>query len=190
MSVVGELALRGLLPRQRQQRVPHGRPSPAVQSDQHVFEYTVVLKNARALERPDQAKTGDLVRLEAVQQGAAIAYLAIRGLQESGEDIECGGLAGTVRADETDDFAVANRQIQIGNGDEPAEMHRDVLDRENDLLRCGAGRHYFPSPGLEPSAKITPVALRLDCVQFAIQRSTAGTIPWGRTKTIKIIKPP
>ena len=161
-----------------------------MQPDQNVFEYTVILKNARTLERPDQANTSDFVRLEAVQQGSAIADFTIRGPQEPGEDVECRGLAGPVRANEADDFAVAYRQIQIGNGDESAKIHRYVLDRKNDLPRCNAGRHYFPAPGLELPAKITPASLPLDCVQFANQRSTAGTMPWGRTKTIKIIKPP
>src|SRR5262249_23523321 len=110
---VGKLAFRELLARQRQQRVPQARPSPAVQSDQHVFEYGVVLKYARALERPDQAKACDFVWLEAVQQRVAVANFASRGLEKSGENVECGGLAGTVRANEADDFSVANREIEI-----------------------------------------------------------------------------
>src|SRR5262249_61370366 len=81
---VGKLAFRELLARQRQQRVPQARPSPAVQSDQHVFEYGVVLKYARALERPDQAKACDFVWLEAVQQRVAVANFASRGLEKSG----------------------------------------------------------------------------------------------------------
>src|SRR6266478_1627237 len=72
---------RDLLPRQRQQRIPQARPSPAVQSDQHIFEYRVVLKYARALERPDQAEACDFVRLEAVQQCLAIANFAGRGFE-------------------------------------------------------------------------------------------------------------
>src|SRR5262249_53169147 len=74
-----KLAFRGLLARQRQQRIPQARPSPAVQSDQHVFEYGVVRKYARALERPDQPKACDFVWLEAVQQGVAVANFASRG---------------------------------------------------------------------------------------------------------------
>src|SRR5262249_58336815 len=73
---VGKLAFRDLLPRQRQQRVPQARPSAAVQSDQHVFEYGVVRKYARALERPDQAEACDLVWLDAVQQGLAVGHFA------------------------------------------------------------------------------------------------------------------
>src|SRR5262249_23617343 len=103
-GVVGEFALRELFPRQRQQSIPRGRSPAAVQADQHVFVHAVVLKYARALERPDEAKTGDLVRLEAVQQCSAIADLAARWLEESGEDVECGRLARAVGTDEAHDF--------------------------------------------------------------------------------------
>src|SRR5262245_39976729 len=189
MRVVGELALGGFLPRQGQQRDPQGGPALAVQPDQHILEHAVVLKDACTLERSDQAEAGDFVRFEAVQQGSAIADLASRGLEESGEDVESGGLAGAIRADQADDLAVANREVQIGNGDEPAEMHRHVRDREDVLARSRLERRHCPSPGLELPAQMTPTGRPLN-VQFLSHRSTAGTIPWGRTKTIRIIKPP
>src|SRR5262249_20512929 len=187
---VGKLAFRDLLARQRQQRVPQARPSPAVQSDQHVFEYGVVLEYARALERPDQAKTCDFVWPEAVQQRVAVANFASRGLEKTGEHVECGGLARAVRANEADDFSLANRESEIGKGDEPAEMHRDMLDRKDHVLRCNARRHHCPPRDSELPAAIAPAGLRVDPAQFAMERSSAGTIPCGRTKTIAIIKPP
>src|SRR5262249_21215636 len=162
----------------------------AVQSDQHVFEYSVALKYARALERPDQAKACDFVWLEAVQQGVAVANFASRGFEKSREDVECGGLAGTVRSNEADDFSVANREIEIGKGDEPAEMHRDMLDRKDHVLRCNARRHHGPARDSESPAAIARAGLRADEAQFVMERSSAGTIPCGRTKTIAIIKPP
>src|SRR6266436_2946615 len=187
---VGKLSFRDPLPRQRQKRVPQARPSPAVQSDQHIFEYRVVRKYARALERPDQAKACNFVRLEAVQQCLAITNFAGRGFEKSRENVECGGLTGTVRSDQGDDFSVANREIEIGKGDEAAEMHRHVLDRKDHFGRCNACRHHCPSRDLELPPAIAPAGWRADPVQFANQRSSAGTIPCGRTKTIAIIKPP
>ena len=161
----------------------------AMQADQHVFEHAFALEYARALEGPHQAQIGDFVRLAAVQQRATIANPAVRGLQISREDIERGGLAGTVRSDKAHDLAVADREIQIGKRNESAEMHRDVLDREDDVPGCTATRRHFPSPGSVLPAGI-PMGLRLACVQFAIHRSTAGTIPCGRTNTITIIRAP
>src|SRR5262249_6965384 len=157
---------------------------------QHVFEYGVVLKYARALERPDQAKACDFVWLEAIQQRVAVANFASRGLEKSGENVECGGLAGAVRANEADDFSVANREIEIGKGDEPAEMHRDMLDRKDHVLRCNACRHHCPPRDSELPAAIALAGLREDPAQFAMERSSAGTIPCGRTQTIAIITPP
>jgi hypothetical protein len=88
------------------------------------------------------------VRLEAVQQGSAIADFSSRGLQESGEDIECRGLAGAIRADEADDLAVANREIQIGNGDEAAECTARRLSRRTTAAvisdRPVAGPSWLP----------------------------------------------
>src|SRR5262245_20926969 len=128
------------------------------------------------------------MRLEAVQQRVAIANLAGRGLEKTGDDIECGRLAGAVRPDETDDFSFANREIEIGKRDKSAEMHGDVRDRKNDLSRCAACRHPRPSRGSELPANRAPAPLRVG--RFVIQRWTAGTIPCGRRKTIAIIKPP
>ena len=93
MGLIREGLLRDFLPRQRQQRVPQRRPPLAMQSDQHVFENAVALKNAGALECSDQAKAGDLMRLEAIQQCSAIADLAMRRLEKPGEDVESGCLA-------------------------------------------------------------------------------------------------
>src|SRR5262249_2701585 len=158
----------------------------SVQSDQHVVEYAVVLEHAGALERPDQAKPGDLVRLEAVQQGAAIAHLAAAGLEEPGDDVECGSLARGVRADQPDDLALRHREVEVGKGDEAAEPHRDVLDREDD--RRGGCRRHAPSPALEVVARAARVDPRH--VRRLAQRWIAGTIPSGSTNTIAIIRAP
>src|SRR5262249_15238958 len=135
-------------------------------------------------------KPHEIAGLEAAQQCIAVANFAIRGLEKSRENIECGGLTGAVRSDEADDFSVANREIEIGQSDEPAEIDRDVLDRKDHVLRCTARRHHGPPRDWELSAAIARAGLRVDEAQFAIQRSSAGTIPCGRTKTITIIKPP
>src|SRR5262249_310249 len=127
---------------------------------------------------------------EAVQQRVAVANFASRGLEKTGEHVECGGLAGAVRANEADDFSIANREIEIGKGDEPAEMHRDMLDRKDHVLRCNGPGLHCPPRASELPAAIALVGLRVDLAQFAMERSSAGTIPCGRTNTIAIIKPP
>src|SRR5262249_59588902 len=137
-----------------------------------------------------QARACDLGRLEAVQQCLAIANFASRGFEKSRENIECGGLTGTVRPDQAHDLSVADPEIEIGKGDEAAEMHRHVLDRKGHFGQCNACRHHCPSRDLELPPTIALAGLRMEAVQLANQRSSAGTIPCGRTKTIAIIKPP
>jgi len=130
------------------------------------------------------------VRLEPVQQPVAIANLARGGLEKSGEDVEGGRFAGAVRADEADDLSLENFEIEIGQGDEPAEMHRDLRDRQDHFPRNTASWHHWPSPGFALSVKGAIAPLRSGVLQFAIERCSAGTIPCGSRKTITIIKAP
>src|SRR5262249_9858617 len=190
IRLVGEFLLGRPLPRQRQQGVPERRASAAAQSDQQIFEHTVVLEDAGALEGPDEAASCDLVRLKLIQQRPAIAHFALSGRKKPSKDIECGGLAGAIWPNQADDLTVADTEIHVGQGDEPAKLHRDVLDREDDLSWFATCRHYDLSPTSELPANTIPAALRLDRVQFAIQCSSAGTMPRGRTKTITIINAP
>src|SRR5262249_60553011 len=113
-----------------------------------------------------------------------------RGFEKSRENIECGGLAGTVRSDQADDLSVADREIEIGKSDEAAEMHRHVLDRKDHFCRCIACRHHCPSRDLELPPTIALMGLRVDEAQPASQRSSTGTIPCARQTLIAVINPP
>src|SRR5262245_6351870 len=188
--LIRKLRFRNSLPPQCQQRVPEARASAAVQADQHIFEYGVAYKDARALKRAYQAEGRDVMRLEPVQQRIAIANLARGGLEKSGKDIEGSRFTGTVRTNEGDDLSVENLEIEIRQGDEPAKMHRDMRDRKSHLPRSSASRHHRPSPGFAASAEGTTARLRAGVVQFTIARCSAGTIPCGNMKTITIIKAP
>src|SRR5262249_36777908 len=76
------------------------------------------------------------------------------------------------------------------DGDQAAEMHRDVFDRKDDFPGHGARAHRFASPGSELPAQMSPASAPLDCVRLAIQPCTVGTMPRGRTNTTRIVRPP
>ena len=97
----------------------------------HVLEHADALEHAGALEGARQAQRGDLVRLQIVQRGAAIAHLALGRPQKAGDDVEGGGLAGAVRADQADDLALVDDEIHVGDRNQAAEMNRDMLDRQH-----------------------------------------------------------
>ena len=80
----------------------------------------------------------DVLALE--QDGAAV------GAQFAGDEVEDGGLARAVRADQADDAALADVEGEIAHGDQPAEGLAQAADAEQDLLvgsrhRCAHIRH-------------------------------------------------
>src|ERR1700722_14554671 len=49
---------------------------------------------------------------------------------EAGDAVEQRGLAGAVRSDQSRDLALARGEVEIVDGEEAAEAHGQVLDRE------------------------------------------------------------
>ena len=89
------------------------------------------------------------MRPKTIQQRAAKANLAMGGMQKTGENVECGGIPGPVGADEADDLAIADREVQVGKSHEAAEIHGEALDRENDLARWFRSGIYWAVPRCE-----------------------------------------
>ena len=94
--------------------------------------------------RVPRARSGQVVDLAAYASHRRVAAHATLGrFVEAGDAIEDGGLAGAVGADEGGDVAAAGLRRQIVDGDEPAEAHGQVLDREQ---RCALRRAHQPWP--------------------------------------------
>ena len=115
-----------LLPRQRHHNVvEHG----------HAREELQVLEGAR------HSAAYDLMRPEPLDRRAAQSHVAIVRLEESGEQVEGGGLAGAVGADQTDDPAAPQLDFEAGDGEDAAEAAREPFARDRDgaIGRRGCG---------------------------------------------------
>ena len=66
-------------------------------------------------------------------------HRAIGGLVHAGDDIERGGFACAVGADEGHDLTLVDLQIQIVHGDDAAELHGNVIQSQQILTHdCAA----------------------------------------------------
>src|SRR3981081_4587841 len=74
--------------------------APALQRDAHVLQHCQMGKDRGDLEGAHEAEARDIGRRERRDVAALVDDAAARRLQELGEEIETGGLAGAVRPDE------------------------------------------------------------------------------------------
>ena len=89
---------------------------------------------------------------------ALVADFALGGDVEAGEAVEEGGLAGAVGADEADDLAAVDGEVDVAYGGEAAEAHGDAAGVEDGLaggagvgggvLGGGVGSHRGQAPAL------------------------------------------
>src|SRR5690606_14959970 len=65
---------------------------------------------------------------------------------EAGQAVEDRRLAGTVRADDRGDLARARGERDVVDGDEAAEAHGQMLDRQERRASLGRHRVRLPAP--------------------------------------------
>ena len=94
----------------------------ALQRQADIFQRGQMGKHRGDLEAAHQAEPRDLGRLHAGDVAVLEMDRAAGRRQEGGEQIEAGGLAGAVRADQGMDGAGAHAQRHIVHGDEAAEF--------------------------------------------------------------------
>ncbi len=156
-------------PLQAQQRAPQLGPAAQMQRGQHVLVRGAAAEHAGALEGTDDAERRDALGRQPGQCPPAITHGADLGPQIAGDDVERGGLAGAVGADQAQDRALRHGERDLGQGDQAAEPHRDGVDLER--RRAPAGAHGTALPRRSHPA-------------------SAGTMPRGRKNTIAIIATP
>ncbi len=110
-----------------------GRAALALQRQAHVLQRGQMREHGGDLERPHQAEPGDLRRLHAGDVAAVVADGAAGRLQELGEQVEGGGLAGAVGADQGMDGAGHHAQVDVVHGDKAAELARHTLRLQDRL---------------------------------------------------------
>ena len=69
---------------------------------------------------------------------AVEADAAVGGGVHAGDDVERGGLTRAVGSDEGHDLALVDLQTQVIHGDHAAELHGDILNRQNVLAHLDA----------------------------------------------------
>src|SRR5205085_7049801 len=104
------------------------------------------------LEGARDAAAGRVVRLHLAPRLALEGDAAMLRLVEAVDDVEHGGLAGAVRADDGADFALLDVERHVADRAHAAERQRHVFNREDDLAGCdiAVGRRphaAFPSTG-------------------------------------------
>src|ERR1700694_998163 len=94
----------------------------SLQRDAHVLEHREVRKYRRDLERAHQAHAGDTRRRRAGDV-APLVENATRGrLEEVRQQVEAGGLAGAIRADQGVNAATPHLEVDALDGDEALEF--------------------------------------------------------------------
>ena len=92
----------------------------------HVFVRGLLVVEAGILEDDAETLAGLLLadgRVEAVELDAAAG-----GTEQGGEHLDCGGFAGSVGAEEGEDFALGDVEGDVVDGEEIAEFFGEVVD--------------------------------------------------------------
>ena len=134
--------------------------------DEYIVEHGLGLPQADVLERARHAELGDPVgrrvehgqlnefsgllalvillhlalRMVADDRLAHEADLTVRRLIHAGDGVERCGLARAVGTDERDDLALVDLKAQVVDGDDAAELHRNIVETQNILA------HFSPPP--------------------------------------------
>jgi hypothetical protein len=89
-----------------------------------------------SLERSHQSQAGDVGRPGTGDVAAIVGDGPRGGCQELGQEVEAGGLAGTVWTDQRVNRAPANDQIDAIDCSKPSELYRQATGLKNDIAGC------------------------------------------------------
>ena len=96
--------------------------------DLDIVQDRQVGKQADVLEGPGDAPLRDLIGFEADQAFAVELHLAGSRFIDAGHQVEGGGLAGAVRADQADQLALVDFHIEVGDRFQAAELFGQLID--------------------------------------------------------------
>src|SRR5262249_14246516 len=146
------------------------RRHPHVVEDAHAREETDVLKG------PSDTETDDLVCPGPTDRPAVEDQRAGRGGQESGDHVEERGLARAVGTDQGEDRMPRDRERDLVERAEPAEVPGHSIDGEEGIVAHRASTVLAAVPGRHHA--------RTRCT------STSSTKPRGRKIIITMMRPP
>ena len=99
-----------------------------MRADHHVFEHCEPRKESEVLERPRDASVGDFVGVDCQQVFAIEHDLTGIRFVDPRHDVEQRRLAGAVRADQTADLVLIDRERQLVERDDAPEPYRHLMD--------------------------------------------------------------
>ena len=109
-----------------EQHLPRTLAAVQMQTEQDVLEGGHLLEERGELKRPHQPAPGDLMRSQPRDVLAVEDDGAPRRSQEPAQEVEAGRLAGPVGADQADDLALVDGEVDAVDGgqatEEPGEM--------------------------------------------------------------------
>ena len=107
----------------------------ALQGHAHILHAREMGKDRRNLEGAHQSEPRHISRRHGRDVRPPVGDGAARGLQELGQQVEAGGFARPIGADERVDGAPAHAQVHIPHSREAREFLRQPLRFEDDVLR-------------------------------------------------------
>src|SRR5690348_12451616 len=107
---------------------------PTVLADENILERRHARKETDRLKCPRNAAFGDAIGAKPDDAPAVEQEFARARLDQTGDDIEEGGFARPVRADEAGDRALLDGEIDIGKGSQSVEALRNRFRFENKAL--------------------------------------------------------
>ncbi len=113
----------------------------------HAGKQADVLEGAGNLGFGGDLEIGQALEQELLSVAAGEADHAFGRLVETGDAVEHRGLAGAVGPDQRGDLAAPGLEGQVADGDQPAELHRQMLDLEKRVVH-GWARVHQPCPSL------------------------------------------
>ena len=122
----------------RSRRTGLGGMRPRQTWHQHVLQHRHAAEQLGDLEGAPDAQCGEFAGCQAVRAFGADEYVAGSRGEVAGQQVDGGGLAGAVRADQADKFVVAYCEVEIVDGDDAAEPLGQVA-RFDDWWGCGHG---------------------------------------------------
>ena len=123
-----DLVLFRIIPADAQHRFRHAVFHVEMIGDLDIVQDRQVGEQPDVLEGPGDAPLRDLVGFETDQAFAVELHLARCRFIDAGHQVESGGLAGAVRADQADQLALVDFHIEVGDRFQTAELFGQLID--------------------------------------------------------------
>ena len=132
--------------------------SPEKSPHEDVFQYREAVKCPYQLIGPGDTQPAYPIGTQTVYASAIKKDFSLRGRINARYDIKQSGLSRTIRADQTDDFALSDGKIDLNQGLDPTEKPRNLFGLQHGSTRLLTRGHaldkcVFPNPYVQENAQ-------------------------------------